>query len=158
MKQKPTPFRLEWDAHEYEHKERSSDWFWAVGIISVSIAVAAAIFGNIIFAILVLVSVFSLALFINRPPETVHVVVTEQGITRGKIHYPFSSLHSYWLDTDHPHPKIILRSQKSYIPLITVPIGHEVDAVELDKTLAQFIPEIYHELPFVEKLLEYAGF
>ena len=89
---KVAPFRIEWEAHEYEHKERSLDWFWAMGIISISIAIATVIFGNIILAVLVLVSVFSLALFINRLPTTIHVSVTEQGITRDKIHYPYSTL------------------------------------------------------------------
>lgn len=158
MQKKPTPFRLEWDAHEYEHKERGSDWFWAVGIISFSVAIVSVIFGNIIFGILILTSVFALALFINRHPDTVHVIVDERGITRGNIRYPYSSLHSYWLDTDHPHPKIILRSDKAFIPLIIVPIGKEVDAEELDLTLAQFLTEKYHSMPFVESLLEYLGF
>ena len=158
MKQKVTPFRIEWDAHEYEHKERSQDWFWAVGIITVSVAVAAVIFGNIIFGILVLVSVFTLALFINRPPETIHMAVNESGITRGKIHYPYSTLHSYWLDTDHPHPKIILRSEKMFIPLIVVPLSHDIDAEHLDRTLSQFLIEKHHNLPFVELVLEYLGF
>lgn len=156
--QKPVPFSIEWDAHEYEHKERSQDWFWAVGIISVSVAIASVIFGNTIFGILVLVSVFALALFINRPPENVHVVVNEHGITRERIRYPYSTLESYWLDTDHPHPKIILRSSKVFMPLIVVPLSKDVDAEGLDATLAQFLPEKYHPLPFVEKILEYLGF
>ena len=155
--QKPTPFRIEWDAHEYEHKERSSDWFWAVWIISLSICITSILFGNIIFAILVVVAVFALVIFINRPPETIHVVVDEQGITRGKIHYPYSTLDSYWLDTDHPHAKIILRSQKFFMPLIVVPIG-DADAERLDETLKEFLPEKYHSLPFLERLLEYLGF
>ena len=155
--QKLTPFRIEWDAHEYEHKERSSDWFWAVWIISLSICVAAILFGNVIFAILVVVAVFALVIFINRPPETVHVIINEKGITRDKMHYPYSTLDSYWLDTDHPHPKIILRSQKFFMPLIIVPTG-DMDGERLDETLREFLPERYHSLPFVEKLLEYLGF
>src|SRR3990167_9481497 len=100
----PQPsFKIEWDAHEYEHKERSSDWFWAVGIISVSVAIASVIFGNIIFGILVLISAFALSLFINRPPSTLHIIVDEKGVTRGKIRYPFSTLQSFWIDTEHPH-------------------------------------------------------
>lgn len=154
---KPAPFRIEWDAHEYEHKERSSDWFWAVGIISISIAIAAVIFGNIILAILVLISVFALTLFINRPPENVHVVVTEKGITRNRIHYSYSTLESYWLDTDHPHSKIILCSEKTFMPLIVVPLG-KADAPKLDALLSEFLPERYHSLPLVEKILEYLGF
>ena len=155
----PRPsFKIEWDAHEYEHKERSPDWFWAVGIISVSIAIASVIFGNIIFGILVLISTFTLAIFASRPPSTLHVVVDEKGITRGKIRYPISTLESFWIDTDHPHKKIILRSQKMFMPLIVVPLGDEVDVEDLHESLSLFLTEEFHSLPLIERLLEYLGF
>src|SRR3989344_243486 len=93
----PQPsFKIEWDAHEYEHKERGPDWFWAAGIISVSVAIASIIFGNIIFGIFILVASFALALFINREPKTILVMVNEKGVGRGKIFYPYSSLQSFW--------------------------------------------------------------
>jgi hypothetical protein len=152
------PFRIEWQAHEYEHKKRSSDWFWAVGIISVSIAIASIIFGNIIFGILILVAAFSLSLFINRHPDNVHVIVDEKGIVKGRTRYPYSTIHSFWIDVEHPHKKIILRSQKMFMPLITVPLGEEVDPAELREELIRFIPEEYHSLPFVERFIEYLGF
>lgn len=155
---KPVPFRIEWDAHEYEHKERNQDWFWAVGIISVSLAVATVIFGNIIFGIFILTAVFSLALFINRPPETVHVIVDEKGVTRGRIHYPYTSLQSFWIDIDHSHPKILLASEKLFMPLIIIPLSPEVDPETLHDTLSKFLSEKYHSLPLVEKLIEYLGF
>ncbi|MEK7227637.1 MAG: hypothetical protein AAB641_01975 [Patescibacteria group bacterium] len=151
-------FTIEWDAHEYEHKERSRDWFWAVGIISFSMAIASVIFGNIIFGLLILISVFALALFINRPPETIHVVVDERGITRDKIRYPYSTLESYWIDTEHPHKKIILRSKKLLMPLIIVPLSDDVPLDELDDMLAHSLSREYHSLPFVEQILEYLGF
>ena len=151
-------FKIEWDAHEYEHKERSDDWFWAVGIISFSLAIASIIFGNIIFGILVLVSVFALALFINRPPEVTHVVIDEKGISRGKIHYPYSTLHSFWIDTEHSHPKIILCSEKFFMPVIVVPLDLGTNLDDLEEALLRHLPEKYHDLPFVEKILEYLGF
>lgn len=155
----PRPkFLIEWDAHEYEHRERSPDWFWAVGIISVSIAIASVIFGNIIFGILVIIAAFTLSLFANRPPSTLHVVVDERGVTRGHVLYPFHSLKSFWIDTEHPHKKIILRSEKMFMPLIIVPLGEEVDVEELHGNLLQFLSEEFHTLPFVEKILEYLGF
>lgn len=155
--EKLQPFVIEWDAPAHEHKVRSQDWFWAVGIITVSIAIAATIFGNIIFGILILLCVFSLALFINKHPNMVHVVLTEKGITRDRIHYPYSTLESYWLDSDHPHPKIILHSTKFFMPFIVIPTG-DVDPVELDQTLAELLPERFHPLPFAERFLEYLGF
>src|SRR5438034_10739881 len=100
-KQAPSPFKIEWEAHQYEYKERSSDWFWAVGIVAVSIAVTSVIFHNIIFGILVLVGAFALALFINREPGVVDVRVDERGVTNDKMHYPYESLHSFWIDEDH---------------------------------------------------------
>ena len=155
----PQPsFKIEWDAHEYEHKERSPDWFWAVGIISVSVAIAAVIFGNIILGILVLISAFALSLFINRPPRTLHIVVDDRGITRGKIRYPYSNLQSFWIDVEHPHKKIILESQKLLTPLIVVPLGDETDTEQLHENLSRFLPEEFHSLPFVERALEYLGF
>ena len=152
------PFKIEWDANEYEHKERSHDWFWAVGIISVAIAIAAIIFGNIIFAILILLSAFALSLFINRPPNILHIVVNEKGIARDKIFYPYSTLESFWIDTDHPHKKIILRSNKLLMPLIVVPLGDEANAEEIHEKLSLFLEEEPHTLPFVEGVLEYLGF
>ena len=151
-------FRIEWDAHEYEHKERSQDWFWAVGIVTFAVALVSVIFGNIIFAILILTAAFSLALFINRPPETLHVIIDEKGVTRGNVRYPYDSLISFWIDIEHPHKKILLRSNKLLMPLIVVPLGEEVDVEQLDETLSKFLKEEYHSLPFVEKVLEYLGF
>jgi len=155
---KPVPFRIEWDAHEYEHKERSQDWFWAVGIVSVAIAVATVIFGNVIFGIFILTAVFALALFINRPPETVHVIVDERGVTRGKMHYPYSTLTSFWIDVEHSHPKILLSSEKIFMPLIIIPLDTDKDLDHLHDSLSLFLPERYHSLPLVEKILEFIGF
>ncbi len=155
---KHSSFKIEWDAHEYEHKERSSDWFWAVGILSISIAVASVIFGNIIFGIFILTAVFALALFINHPPSTLHVLINERGITKGRIHYPYSTLQSFWIDAEHSHPKIMLTSEKLFMPLIIVPLSSDVDLNELHDTLTKFLDEKYHSLPLVEKLIEFLGF
>lgn len=149
---------MEWEAHEYEHKERGSDWFWAVGIIAVALAVTAVILGNIIFGILILIAAFALTLFINRVPHGVHVVVDERGITREKVHYPYATLKSFWIDIEHSHPKILLRSEKIFMPLIIIPLDKEVDMEELRGILSNFLDEEHHSLPFVEKVLEYLGF
>src|SRR3990167_8386952 len=155
--QRPS-FKMEWDAHEYEHKERSPDWFWAVGIISVSVTIAAVIFGNIIFGILVLIGAFALSLFASRPPHGLRVAVDEKGITKGGVRYPYSTIQSFWIDTEHPHKKIILRSEKLFMPLIIVPLGNEVDTEQLHENLSNFLPEEFHSLPLIERILEYLGF
>lgn len=154
---RPEVFKIEWDAHEYEHKERNQDWFWAVGIIAVSVAIASIIFGNVIFGILVLIGAFTLTLFANRAPEKIHITVNERGVARGNIFYSYSTLESFWIDTEHSHPKIILKSQKMFMPLIIIPLG-VIDVDNLHDNLSKHLTENMHELPFIEKVLEYFGF
>ena len=72
--------------------------------------------------------------------------------------YPYSTIKSYWIDVEHPHNKIILRSLKTFMPLIVIPLSDEVDAERLDHVLDSILVREFHSLPFVEKLLEYLGF
>ena len=152
------PFKLEWDTHEYERKERSPDWFWAVGIITFALAFTAVILGNIIFGILIIVCAFALSIFARRDPDEIHVVIDENGITRGKIRYLYDSLESFWIDIEHPHKKIIMRSTKLFMPYIVVPLGNEVDSDRLRRILSKYMIEEFHTLPLVEKALDYLGF
>lgn len=158
MAQKENGVVLEWDAHAYEHKERSTDWYWAVGITTVGLVLAAVILGNILFGLLILVSAVSLSLFINRPPETIHIAINGAGVRRDNVMYPFETLAAFWIDLDHPHKKILLRSQKKFMPLIIIPISEEVNTEKLHTHLSTKLIEEYHSLPFVEKVLEYVGF
>jgi hypothetical protein len=150
-------FRIEWDAHEYEHKERSSDWYWAVGIVATSGAIAFIIFGNVIFGVLLLLCIFSLTLHINKAPDTTHVVIDEQGIRHKNVLYPYPTLRSFWVDDEHSHPKIIVRSKKTFMPLILIPLG-EMDGDRIRSTLQKNIPQEFLTISFVERLLEYFGF
>lgn len=151
-------FALEWVAHEYEHKERSQDWFWATGIITAGAALAFIIFGDVIFGILILVAAAALALFINRPPEDVSITISEQGVRRGNVLYPFDTLAGFWIDTEHPHKKVLIRSKKALMPLIIVPLSEEVSLDALRAELGKRIQEEYHSLPLAERILEYLGF
>ena len=44
------------------------------------------------------------------------------------------------------------------MPLVIVPLGNEVDVEELYGNLSQFLPEEFHSLPLIERILEYLGF
>lgn len=144
---------MEWETYDHENKEKSSDWFWSVGIIVISVAIVLVIFGNIIGAILVVVATFVLALFAKHEPHVVHVVVNEVGISKDRTMYTFSSLDSFWVDDAHPFKKILLKSKKPLMPLIVIPLGDDVDVDRLHRTLSRILDEEYHVLPFIERLL-----
>ncbi len=149
--------KLSWETVEYFHTEKTADWYWIVGIVTVSIAIISIILNNVIFAILILVSSFTLALFASRRPHVIAVELNEGGIMINKTLYPYSSLESFWVETREFHPRILIKSKKLVMHLITIFI-EEVKPDEVQTFLSQYLPEEEHREPFLEKVLLYLGF
>lgn len=151
--------KLSWNTIEYLHQEKTSDWYWIVGIVSLSIAIIAIIMNNIIFAILILVSSFTLALFASKKPLEVTVVVDGMGVRVGKTLYPYKNLESFWIETREGNDRILIKSKKVFMPLIVIFIEeHQVAPADVRRVLLQHLAEEEHSEPFLEKLLVYLGF
>ncbi|OHB04327.1 MAG: hypothetical protein A3B14_02555 [Candidatus Zambryskibacteria bacterium RIFCSPLOWO2_01_FULL_45_21] len=152
------PKALQWNTLEYEHRERGSDWFWAVGILTVAIAITSIIFNNVLFAIVILLSGFTLALFAARHPKSVEITIDEKGVRLDSYFYPYHSLESFWVDDrGEGQHKILIKSQKLIMPYIVVPI-EEVSSEEVRETLSKYLPEVFHAESNLQKLLERLGF
>ncbi len=148
---------IAWNAPEHYHFEKSPDWYWAVGIITITCAVLAFIFGSIVFGIFILVGALALTLHASRRPRTLHYEINDRGIVVDNILYTFLSLDSFWIDTLHHEPKIILKSRKTFMPFISIPIS-EVSPDDVRAVLLSYIAETEHVEPFSQKLLEVLGF
>jgi Co/Zn/Cd efflux system component len=117
--------KFSWQTAEYVHFEKSNDWFWTVGIITAALVVTAIIFGDPLFGIVLAIGAFTLALFASRKPRTISVDITDKGIAIDKTFFPFANLESFSVDTVHHHgPRLVLKSKKKVVPLVTVPIQH----------------------------------
>ncbi len=147
-----------WHTLEYKKKEKTADWYWAVIIIAVSIVVISIIIHNILFAVLVVLSVTTLLMFANREPLIIEVEINSKGIRVEKELYPFSSLEAFWVDeSEEDEPKIIIKSKKVVMPLVVIPIdeyNHEdIRLVLLDKLEEK---EMHEPLP--QKIMAKLGF
>lgn len=148
---------LSWETAEYIHTEKSSDWFWALGIIAFSIAVAAVLFGNILFAILILVSAFTLALLAARHPLSVSVTLNEEGITLNERLYPFSSLRSFWVTTEVAPPVLILETKNVLVHRLSITI-EDISPDDVRLSLLPHLEEKEQELEsFTEKISNAIG-
>jgi len=157
LMKKPSP--LHWQTFEYENRERGADWFWAVGIITVSLAVTAIILGNVLFAFVIILSGFVLSLFAARPPKQIDVVVDERGIRIHKFFYPYRSLESYWIDEHEESPKLLIKSQRLFMPYIVIHINQdEVEAKRVKQFLSRYLPEVFHAESPLEHAMEHLGF
>ena len=149
--------KISWKTHEYLHSQKTTDWYWMVAIVTISIALISIILNNVIFAILIIVSSFTLSLFASIKPEIVDVEIGPAGVTMGKTRYPYSNLDSFWIETRDAHPRIIIKSKKVFMPFLVLFLS-EADPEKIHPILMQHLPEEEHIEPLLEKLLIYLGF
>lgn len=148
---------IEWEAHEYTHIEKSVDWFWAVGLIAVTLAIIAIILNNILFAVLIVIGTGALLLFSVRRPRIIDFAITKRGIQIDGQLFPYSTLESFWVEDRLFNDKLLIKSQKPMMPLLTLPIdGFDPD--EMRETMSQFLPEEEHEDSFSHHMMEWLGF
>lgn len=146
-----------WHAHEYVHREKSADWYWAVGIIAVSMAVTAVLFNNVLFAIFIILSFFILMFYAKRKPALLQIKLDERGIEEGRERYPYSTIESFWVEDQFGEFKIIIKSKKKVLPYIVIPIN-DVGADAVRDHLKRFLPEEEHNEPLAKRVMEYLGF
>lgn len=151
--------KISWHTPEYVFQKRTSDWFWTLGIIATAGAVTSIIFGNILFALIIAIGAFAIALHASREPRVVKVEINERGIAVDRDLYPFRSIHSFWIDEEHHSGlRLVLRSERSFAPLVMLPIA---DTIELDAVRAHLKPHVkeeIHEETVTNRIIDRFGF
>ncbi len=117
--------KLEWVALEYEEKVRSMDWFWALGIIVVSSSVAAIIFADYFFAVLLLISGMLLGFFAIKKPDSITYELNTQGLKIRARLYPYENMKAFWVQTGEK-PTLFIKSERVFMPVISIPIENNI--------------------------------
>lgn len=153
--------QFEWSAYEHEHFERSSEWFWIVGIIAVALAIASMILGNPLFGALILISAFLLAMFAVKKPNIVIYQLSAKGIRINNTFYPFRALNSFFVTHGDPRldmiPKLLVSSSKPLMPLMSIPLDPDMDPDDVRDFMLQFLSEEEHKEPIAHHLLALIG-
>ncbi|OGF89435.1 hypothetical protein A3I27_01535 [Candidatus Giovannonibacteria bacterium RIFCSPLOWO2_02_FULL_43_11b] len=130
-----------WEAEEFEHHEKGKDWFWAVGIVTFGFFALAIILQNYLFAIMVLIGGFAVALHGSKKPKIIHFAITSRGVTVDKVLYTYDNLKYFWINYDPPHIRdLYLISNKTFQPQITIPLWN-IDPNEIREHLLKFLEE-----------------
>jgi hypothetical protein len=149
---------ISWNILEYKKKEKNVDWYWAVIVISLSLAIIAFVIGDGLFSIFIILATLILLSFSNTEPRRFEVIVDKRGFKVGKDTYPFATLDEFWVDiTEENSPKILLKSKKVFMPLIVIPLEdhHHLDIRDF---LLQYLPEKEMHEPLSQKIMEKLGF
>lgn len=155
--------KLSWSALEYEEKERSKDWFWALGIIVATSSIASVIFGNYFFAALLLLSGVLLGFFAIKKPDTVTYELNTKGLKIRNRLYPYENIKSFWVQLDTSgetdlKPMLFIHSERAFMPILSIPIN-ETLAVDIHSILLnRDVAEVEMKEHPSEKIMEVLGF
>jgi hypothetical protein len=162
--------KIDWSALEYEEREKSKDWFWALGIIVVTSSVAAIIFSDYFFAALLILSGLLLGFFAIKKPDVIFYELNEGGLRIGNRLYLYENIKSFWVQIEQPKathqqnietiikPLLFIHSERIFMPIITIPIeeimAQDIHSLMLSKNIAE--EEMQEHLS--EKIMEVLGF
>ena len=149
---------LRWSAYEHEHIERGADWFWALGIAAVAIAITAIILHDALFGILIIVAAFTLALLSRTPPDIARFELSERGIrVNGELHR-WDHIIAFWVEDEHHdgRPLLLVDTTKFLSPNLIIPI-EEIDPHVVRTFLKAHAQERHMKEPVAHKILEFFG-
>jgi hypothetical protein len=148
-----------WDTVEYEHREKSTDWYWALGILVVVVSAIAFLTKNFLFGFLILFGGFLVGVFASKKPEPVSIEISTHGIVVNKKLFYFKDVAGFWIYRNmFGVRKLVLKTAQNFTPIISLPIPDDVRASELRIFLLNYIAEVELKESFTDLLLEKIGF
>ena len=151
---------LSWHAHEPTGQTRRADWYWILGIIAATLAIAAIFFGNILFAVVIIVGAFSLAAVHFKRDEAHVFALSSHGLHIGNTLYPYNNLISFsileYIDPETP-PLLSVYTKNFLAPHLHISL-EGVDVEDVYDILSEQVPMEEHEGAFIDMVVDFLGF
>ncbi len=123
---------IRWNALEFEHKEKTNDWYWTVGVISLGVSVWRFWVADYMFGVFVLLAGLCLILLGGHKPEYVDIVVDEDGILIGHNLYLWSNVSGYAMVVSGGKATLLLETNRKIVPVIDLKIPETVSVETLE--------------------------
>jgi hypothetical protein len=156
----PNNVIVEWEGREYDHSPKSADWYWALGIVAVAGIVACVLFGNYLFAFLIIAAVIAIALHAAKQPPIHRFRLVENGLAIGDMLHPFESMISFSVleDIEGKLPPILsIKTENWHSPHLMIPLSG-VDADAIYAYFLHHVDEEEHKHSFSDVVAAWLGF
>lgn len=150
--------KLEWTALEYEEKERGNDWFWTLGVIVLASAITSFIYANYFFGLFLIIGGILLGVFAVKKPDLVFYELNEKGLKIRNRLFPYVNIKSFWVKTNIEKPTLFIKSERLFMPIISMPIDPNHTGEIKKAMLAKGVPEEEMKEHVSEKIMDSLGF
>ncbi len=153
------PDKISWKHSEHVHREKTTDWYWSVGIVATGGVFLSIFFQNYLFALIIILFVATSFALTKREPKILPFEISRKGVRAGNILYPYSLLESFWVIDEDIEDMILFRSKKPLSPIIVIPYSSdEIHPELLRDYLLDYLDEEQLEEPLYQIIMEYFGF
>lgn len=151
---------LSWHAYEPRGRTRRADWYWILGIIATTLALASLFLGNILFAVVIVVGAFALGAVHFKRDEAHVFSLGPHGLHIGNTLYPYRSLISFsileYIDPETP-PLLSIHTKNILAPHLHIPLTN-VSVDDVYDILSQYVPMEEHEMGLIDTVVDFLGF
>ena len=153
------PVYFEWEGKEHEREPKSSDWYWALGIVAVAAILASILFGEYLLAILVLVAAAAIGLHGAKPPSIHRFLLTDEGLVVGSDLHHYKNMRSFavleYADQEGP-PFLSIKTLSWFTPHLLIPLEN-VDADALYAHMLAHVDEAEHPHTLADLVAAWLG-
>lgn len=150
---------ISWQVQTHEHRERSTDWYWGLGLGGVAAAGLSLFFGNILFALIILIGLGSIATLAARGPREHWMRLDSRGLSVDGTLYRFDSIQSFWIQPEDPYrePRLLVTTNGIFSPQLVIPLDNMTRAQNVRTYLKRHVQEEEQEAHLGEHLAELFG-
>lgn len=153
----PQDQELSWRVASHSIRERSNDWFWGLGAISIVGAIFSVLFGNALLAIIIVLGAFSIGYLALQKPREHTVTIGVRGIIIDGTRYPYSSVHSFWVEHSENDPRLFVSMNGILAPHFSLYLSDTVEADTVRRYLKKYVQELEQGPQIGEHLAEIFG-
>ena len=132
---------LEWSVVTHEHHERSTDWYWTLGVGALAACGISIFFGNFLFAVIIALGALSIGYLAARGPREHMVRIDDRGLSIDGTRFPFSAIHSYWVEHDTAYPRLFMTMRGVLSPHFSLTLDDQTQGEVVRAHLKQHVSE-----------------
>ncbi len=144
-----TEDKITWRIEEPDLTPKTTEWFWAFGILALSFIVFSILLKNYLLIIILALAIFIIYSSKNKKPELINFRLDNDGLYIEDKFYPYDSFESFWI---FPAQKeSALRHKRDLMPLLIAPFYNN-DAPEIRRILNKYLPESEEQESLIDLL------